>query len=881
MGHRARNRIGWALLLSLLVVKPLLARVDEEKTLDRAYAAYERGDLAAAAEAFGQAARLATEDSARALSLNNACLVLNDLGRFAESTAVCSEAVELRRSLVANPPPESVDRPSPEEEGADPGNEQRERLSRALNNLAVAFQGGGRANEAIPILEEALALNQDLGDWDGAIANLTNLSLNHQVLGDFATSEKQSQSTLDLCHQHSGEDWASGRCALAAINRATLLERLGRYRDSLDLLDGVLNDPDLPITIRSGAELNRGVIYRNLGDPVAASQALQASARLFRSMSSKGGEASARLNIAITQHRNLHSPTAALETLVSSRKLAAAAGDAELLVEVENNLGRVLLDLGRADEARQTFLTALELSKASGSGVGLWSSLSGLGAVDRAEGEHSAARENLNQALNEIERQSRDLAFQSSTSFLAERRQVYEAAIALEIERTDSSTSAVESSFEIVQRFKARSLADALGQGSATKPATVEQVAPKLGDATLIEYFEVEGRLMAFVVSGTTTISPTPVDLGPSRPIADAVGRISKSLVQGVGLLDEDLAFLGRQLLTVPLGAAAIETSKTPFSFPERLLLAPDGFLWFLPFDLLPIDLQPADSELQKRRSLLEASAIRLVPSANSLVSLATLTTRDYAWRFEGWTLDPATSAELGLESLANSTGELRRAASMIGEPTRLLVGSEASEPALRSDSSGAAIRHFATHTQVDAQAGLTSAVVLARSRSKATLPNRDGQLTPLEISRLDLPAELTVLAACTTLGEAGDAGDQALATLSSAFLAAGSRSVLATLWDVDDQSSAVLLEQFYYQLARGKSADLALRLAKLEMVEDPRWSDPYRWAGWVLIGEAPRLPVGRIWLRSLLTLLAAGVSLLLWWLMRRADRRPRLSSPD
>jgi CHAT domain-containing protein len=73
---------------------------------------------------------------------------------------------------------------------------------------------------------------------------------------------------------------------------------------------------------------------------------------------------------------------------------------------------------------------------------------------------------------------------------------------------------------------------------------------------------------------------------------------------------------------------------------------------------------------------------------------------------------------------------------------------------------------------------------------------------------------------------------------LSRAFLSAGAASVLVTLWDVNDRSTAEFVSDFYSNMAKGSSKVTALREARLKMIRSGKYSHPYYWAPFALIGE-------------------------------------------
>jgi len=106
------------------------------------------------------------------------------------------------------------------------------------------------------------------------------------------------------------------------------------------------------------------------------------------------------------------------------------------------------------------------------------------------------------------------------------------------------------------------------------------------------------------------------------------------------------------------------------------------------------------------------------------------------------------------------------------------------------------------------------------------------------DIYNMDLSAELTVLSACqTALGK--DIKGEGFVGLTHSFISAGSKSVVASLWKVDDRATAALMEDLYQSmLQKGMSPAAALRAAKLKLRQDKRWSNPYYWAGFVVQGE-------------------------------------------
>jgi len=113
----------------------------------------------------------------------------------------------------------------------------------------------------------------------------------------------------------------------------------------------------------------------------------------------------------------------------------------------------------------------------------------------------------------------------------------------------------------------------------------------------------------------------------------------------------------------------------------------------------------------------------------------------------------------------------------------------------------------------------------------------QDGYLRLGDIYKLKLSADLVVLSSCeSALGK--DLESEGVIGLPRGFLYAGARSVIASLWKVNDDATARLMSGLYARIKAGESPGSALRGAQLEMVHDEEWSSPYYWAAFVLQGE-------------------------------------------
>jgi CHAT domain-containing protein len=145
-------------------------------------------------------------------------------------------------------------------------------------------------------------------------------------------------------------------------------------------------------------------------------------------------------------------------------------------------------------------------------------------------------------------------------------------------------------------------------------------------------------------------------------------------------------------------------------------------------------------------------------------------------------------------------------------------------------------IIHFATHALIDDENPELSGIVLSlvdKNRNQV-----DGVLLSSDIFNLNLNADLVVLSGCRT-GLGKPIWGEGFVGLTQNFLYAGTSRLLTSLWSVDDRATAQLMSYFYKNLLEKKlSYSESLQKAQIEMRKNPRWANPYYWAGFTLQGE-------------------------------------------
>lgn len=302
----------------------------------------------------------------------------------------------------------------------------------------------------------------------------------------------------------------------------------------------------------------------------------------------------------------------------------------------------------------------------------------------------------------------------------------------------------------------------------------------------------------------------------------------------------------GRQLYRLLLAPIRELQEKT------RIVVVPDGAIHGLSLDSL-VD--------ASGRYVVESHTVSYAPSGTALQLLRTRTLRaatgplglvvggvDYQHEKD---LAAQASSEKAAPEAVRGIAELRRgmlsriphtedevkAVTAIGSADwTALTGASATETRLKALPLGRyRILHFATHGISDVEYPDRAALVLGWDPGSAD----EGLLQAREISGLNLNAELVVLSSCDT-GEGRLNGQEGVASLARAFLAAGAHSVVASQWAADDTSTLAVMSAFYKALRTAEDRASALRRAKQEVVKrfGPN-AAPYYWAGFVLVGES------------------------------------------
>ena len=299
----------------------------------------------------------------------------------------------------------------------------------------------------------------------------------------------------------------------------------------------------------------------------------------------------------------------------------------------------------------------------------------------------------------------------------------------------------------------------------------------------------------------------------------------------------------------------------------KKITIIPDGKLSYLPFDALLTEMPDTSGMIQFHRLpyLIKNNSINYAYSANllfkfnqqkkkaknRLLAFAPLYNADtIMFENEKLILVPLPGVQNEVDLIA---GEIN---------TKIFRHDLATEKNFREHSQNYDILHLAMHAFINDSMPAFSRLAFAQNHTD--IAGDDGWLNTADIYNLDLQARLTVLSACNT-GSGNLRKGEGVMSLARGFLYAGCPTIVMTLWEVEDNAGTKIMSSFYQNLKKGRSTDEALRLSKLNYLENanPRMAHPHYWLGYVSIGNStPLFRSYDYYFFGLLVLALAGITI-------------------
>ncbi len=663
-----------------------------------------------------------------------------------------------------------------------------------LQSLADVHRGAGNLRRALQLYGEARAINAELGLIDEAAAQLTREAEIHAELGNVTLATRRATEALET-HQSIGARFAELSDQLLLTELAADGDdgdagaSLGAARKLAADLGVRSARIDVAVTEARVADRrgdSRGVLAALDGivDEVAAAgygtewevQALRARAHARTGDLMKAAAAGRRAVAAIERVRSNYGG-AALRTSYLADKGRVYSD----LVWVFLELGQTADAFAIADAARgRALLEHLAYAQPKA------------GAPASATRKRSALLqriERLNSSIREYQEFDDITAVNELERLLEEARRDYELLMVGEAARQGASAGAPRVPGSDVE---------------------VIRVALQPGEA-IVEYLLGPNRLFTFVVTRTDVRTYT--STVPAASVEERV-RLARDLLADPSSSPEEARAVLNALYESLLGEVL---SSGHYASIDHLIIVPHAALTYLPFAAL--------WNGESGQYLAEEYSLSFLPSAASLPALRSFEgaggTRDGpAYRVAAFA--PVTR-ELPASRVEAET--VRR--TLGGE---LYLGRRATEDALRNALSRNQIVHVASHAVMNIRNPMFSRIEMAAGNA----------LEIHEVLALTIRSPLIFLSGCETgLGRAWSttfAQGEDYATLERAFLYSGARSVVATLWQVEDAGSVEFVKGFYDRLEDLGPAD-ALVQTQRRMMRHPRYAHPYFWAAYRLSG--------------------------------------------
>ena len=746
----------------------------------------------------------------------------------------------------------------------------------ALNGLGYVYRNLGEHQKSLECYLQALQLFQMLGSREYETFALTRVGKAYEGLGDKVKALEYYRIVLQ-------------RAVVYSQSKAHALNSIGAILESMDQPEAALDHFNQALHLfkvtgdRMGeaATLNSlGKVYASLGKTEKAKIFFQQALAISRAVRDRREEASVLFNIAQSQRvakdydaarRSIEDSLHTIELLRT--EVAATALRTSYFASVRQHYGLyidILMDLHKAHPEGRFAEMALTASEKARARLLLELLVESQASIRQGvEPELIRKESELQKTLSS--KAERHLQLVSS-------KQTDEAnALAKEIDQLSSQYDELEAE---IRRSSPRFAALTQPQ-----PIPLSQIQSEVLDdnSLLLEYYLGEERSYLWAVSQSEVRS---YELPPRAEIEHAARQVYELLtanqpVAGETLEQREVRIAAAQdslpgqiesLSKILIGPVAANLKN------QRLLIAPDGAVQYIPFQVLvkPVSGERNDGtnstsplfathEIVNEPSitvlgLIRAEASSRKPKRNSVAVIADPV-------FEGD--DPRLGSRRVLrESAATATpsgiDETHRALRDVGiekgssKISRLLSSNDEAEAiisaapwwsgfkatgleASRTTAMNAKLGdyrfvHFATHGLLNDEHPELSGIVLSLVDENGQ--PQDGFLRLHDIYNMHLPVDLVVLSACNT-GLGKEVRGEGLIGLTRGFMYAGASSVVASLWKVDDEATAELMKLFYAALFQeGLSPAAALRKAQLEMSQQKRWQSPYFWSGFIIQGQ-------------------------------------------
>lgn len=678
-------------------------------------------------------------------------------------------------------------------------------LARALNTQGNARLYQGDYAGALTLYRESLAVSRQAGDTEQAVYRLNNIGGVHFFQAQYGEAWLSFSEARRLVDSNAGAKWHAAALQKSAVNQAALLQRIGRDREALTIYRDLL-DRNLPGPAADHAQLlsNLGVIYRRLGDPVKAIELYRQALAGFEKAQHSDGRLGVLKNIAIVQALDLDDLVSARTTLEELSRQAAGANTRERL-QARLYLAEAEYLQGRFAAAGSHWRDVLTESRTLKATEEEWKALYGLGRLALKDRDQAGGIRFLRESIRLIDRVRLLTTTAQRRDLLADKRDVF-----------DTLLAALSSPDHFSEWLRVRGWAAQRHQRDQALAEASSDVPVETDEAVLYYWIGREQGAVAWITRRSRGLTRFEFPEAARRQQSRFLAQVSQDGENG---WKEGSLLLGQLLLggIPPLSDPTI----------RRLTIVPDTQIATLPFDALT--LPGTDSLVVDRFETAFLPMLQMKRFGGEAARLQ-------AWSRTALVVSDVPFSNVRglpgderLPPLPFSRGEGALVLARTGGRTRELSGLAARKSLFVREAGKFPILHLATHAVTD-----------EADPSRSRLLFSDEPLYLNEIRDLALPdTRLVVLSACST-SQGAEIWGVGLESLSMAFLRSGARSVIGTLWPMEDRAAARMMPDFYGALGRGEPVGRAIHWAKQRLRQR---GHPAGWAGFVLYGD-PRQPV-------------------------------------
>ena len=717
--------------------------------------------------------------------------------------------------------------------------------------LGNAYHSLGDFQKGKEYHERDLKISTEVGDRAGEGKAYCNLGNAYDSLGDFQKAMEYHKRSLKISEEvgdRAGEGRSYGSLGNDFRNLGDFQKAIEYYKRDLKISKEVGD--------RAGkrrALCNLGNAFRNLGDFEKAIEYHERDLKISKEVGNRAGEGRAYGNLG-NAFINLGDFQKAIEYHEQDLKISKEVGDRAGEGKAYGNLGNAYDSLGDFQKAIEYHERHLKISKEVGDRAGEGRAYGNLGNAFRNLGDFQKAIEYYKKSLITFNHIRGNLI--SNDEWKITLGNTYEH-INLRLWELQFKEGKVIEALLTADQGRAGALNDLLESKYGLKGLRPEIGTLSARPSDFPSYLPSNTAFMGMNAGGIVLwVSEKGKEIKTRRTLIDnSVTTYFQSLLETthkeIGVR-ADVNCEDRSLRNPNDEKLAEESSMKPKSHPSRfetkslqtfynvvidpirdllqgdeVVVVPQGSLYLAPYAAF-MDL--------KSKYLCETFRIRLLPSLSSLRLIQNCAADWHSktgallvgnpWLqevvYEGRTLKQLEWAEKEVQ--------------MIGEilQTVPLVGKEATKDEVLRRISSVGLVHIAAHGKME-----TGEIALApnTTRSSSVNPAReDYLLTMQDVLKAQIRARLVVLSCCHSAR--GEVKSEGVVGIARSFLGAGARSVLVSLWAIDDEATMEFMKGFYQHLVRGESASEALNKAMKSMRESDRFSAVKYWAPFVLIGD-------------------------------------------